>query len=180
MGRILFPLSINKMKSFGTDASCCMVREVTLTNKNLLKKWEKLHLVPRFSASRQWMPFIPLLSAAGSSLLLLLKGWLMDESQVQRRCSGLQNHSPEEISQEQNCCSSQAERGWESDSLQMGRGTFLLKKPENHWGGTNPSRMTAEMSQENGLSLGSKANITKHFIRKWTVFGGLISEQKVL
>lgn len=102
----------------------------------------------------------------------------MDESQGQRRCSGLQNHSLEEISQEQNCCSSQAERGWESDSLQMGTGTFLLKEPENHWGGTNPFRTTADMSQENGLSLGSEPYITKHFIRKWTVFRGLILSRK--
>jgi len=90
------------------------------------------------------MPFIPLLSEAGSSLLLPLKGWLVDKSQVQSCSYGLQNHSPEEMSQEQNCCSSRAERGWESNSLQMGKGTFLLKKPENHWGGTNPSRVTAE------------------------------------
>lgn len=89
-------------------------------------------------------------SRAGNSLLPSLEGWLMDESQVQSCCSGLQNHSPEEVSQEQNCCSSQAERGWESNNLQMGKGTFLLKEPENHQGGTNPSRTTAK-AQENEL-----------------------------
>lgn len=67
----------------------------------------------------------------------------MDESQEPSSRSGLQPRGPEEMWQEQSCCSS-AKRGWDSDSLQMGKGTFLVKKPENRWGRTNPSRMTAE------------------------------------
>jgi len=52
--------------------------------------------------------------------------------------------SLKETSQEQNCCSSHAKRGWEGDDLQMGKGTFLKKEPESHRVSTNPSGMTAE------------------------------------
>lgn len=61
--------------------------------------------------------------------------------------SGLQPRSPEEMRQERSCCAS-AKRGWERDSLQMGKGTFLLQKPENRRGRTHPSRRTAEKCHE--------------------------------
>lgn len=72
----------------------------------------------------------------------------MDKSQAQNSRSCLQPRSPEETSQEQNCCSSHAKRGWEGDGLQMGKGTFLMKKAENKRVRINPSGMTAETCHE--------------------------------
>lgn len=60
------------------------------------------------------------------------KGEFVDESQEQNSHSCLQINSPKDMSQEQGCCSPHAKRGWEGDSLQMGKGTFLMKQPENH------------------------------------------------
>lgn len=72
-GWIPFPFSTTTARAAGADAFCCTVREVTLKNK--IKKGERqsLHLVPRFSASRQWMSLIPLLSEAESGWPALLE-----------------------------------------------------------------------------------------------------------
>lgn len=72
----------------------------------------------------------------------------MDERQEQNSHPSLQLHSPKEMSQEQSFCSPYKKRGWEGDGLQMGKGTFLMKQPENHRVRTNPSGMTAETCHE--------------------------------
>lgn len=150
VGKDSFYFSTIKPRLFDTEASCWTVPEVTSLKEKHAGERQHVHLVSRLSACRQWMSLIPRLSEAESGWpacseqrLRPLKGSFVDKSQEQNSRSCLQPRSPEML-QEQNCCSSHAKCGWEGDSLQIGKGTFLLKRPENHWVRTNPSGTTAE------------------------------------